>query len=312
MIDLLAALVSPTFAASSLARILEYIVPAAQALALAILARRIGWTGLVRLLPGGDLGTLFAESGSAIVRASILLWLLASWTSLSTLVLEEGPRLAGLVVGTNATPEQLAVKMVALVTRVDDGIVFGGLDWATSASIGDVPAASDVIGALVAMLSALLAQIAAAAIVLMIALPKVLMMVCLAVGPLAIASHLADSQLSREFVEGWAETAASAMLALPVMAILVSFLSSAPLPEPASGAGIGSASLPTSSAIVAMANDLATLLVIGLMTFMVLPIAAGIIQGRPPSIRALFGLILAACLLPMRSLRTILPLRPVR
>ncbi len=174
---------------------------------------------------------LTGEAGSLVVQATVLLWLLASWTSLSALVLEEGPRVAGLVVGASASPEQLAVKMVALVARFDDAAVFGALDWITSAQVqppavgsggfgeeGSVtapPSSGELVGAVVAVFSVVLTQTVAAAIVVMIALPKLLVVICLAVGPFAVAAYLGDSQLAREFVEGWAETTASAMLALP-------------------------------------------------------------------------------------------------
>lgn len=327
MIDILATLVSPTFGLQALSGLLGLTVPAAQALLLATFGLRLAWIGTTRALPGADLAILTGEAGSLVVQATVLLWLLASWTSLSALVLEEGPRVAGLVVGASASPEQLAVKMVALVARFDDAALFGALDWITSAQVqppavgsggfgeeGSVtapPSSGELVGAVVAAFSVVLTQVVAAAIVVMIALPKLLVVICLAVGPFAVAAYLGDSQLAREFVEGWAETTASAMLALPVMAVLVVFISNAPLPDASMASEIGAA-VPATDVIEAFANDLALLLLVAQLLFMVLPIASGLVQGRTPSASSFLGLILAVCLLPLRSIRLLTSLRSSR
>ena len=327
MIEILAMLAAPTFGLQALSGLLGLTVPVAQALLLATLALRLAWIGTTRALPGADLAILSGEAGGLVVQATVLLWMLASWTSLSALVLEEGPHVAGLVVGASASPEQLAVKMVALVARFDDAAVFGALDWITSAQLqspavgsggfgeeggATAPLSSgELVAAVVSVFSVVLMQAVAAAIVVMIAMPKLLVVICLAVGPFALAAYLGDSQLAREFVEGWAETTASAMLALPVMAVLVMFISNAPLPG-ASTASVFGAAVPATDVIAAFANDLALLLVIAQLFFMVLPIASGLVQGRTPSAWSFVGLILAVCLLPLRSIRLLPSLRASR
>src|SRR5260221_11102613 len=105
--------------------------------------------------------------------------------------------------------------------------------------------------------------------------------------------------------------AASAMLALPVMAVLVVFISNAPLPNASMASEIGAAVAAT-DVIEAFANDLALLLLIAQLLVMVLPIASGLVQGRTPSAWSFLRLILAVCLLPLASIRLLQSLRPSR
>ncbi|HXN15128.1 MAG TPA: type IV secretion system protein [Usitatibacter sp.] len=323
MIDVLAALVSPEFGLAALTSFLVYLTPASQALLVAIAGLRIAWIASACSIPGAELTNLISELGWLIVRTLLLLWLLAQWVWLSTMALEEGPRLAATIVGTAASPEQLATKMVAIAARFSDTTVFGTLDWVAGvdaqtpfvsapqteefANHANWPAPSaHLLTALVAILSAVLTQAVAAAGAMMIALPKFLLLLCLGVGPLAIATTVTDSRRARAFVEGWAETTASAVLALPVMAILVVFISNAPLPDPSIASGVGDPSRPAVDVVIAFANDLALLLLVGQLLFMVLPIACGLVRGRPPSASSFFALALAVCWLPLRSIRTLL------
>jgi type IV secretory pathway TrbL component len=303
VIEVLATLVSPQFGAALLARVLEFIVPAAQSLLLAIAAFRIGWLGLAQSFPATNLAASLAELGACIVKTAVLSWILANWSELSSLFFEEGPRLAALITGVQASPGQLAAKMVALVARFGDASMFGLLD--STSSPAPYPVTTSGAGfasTLAAGVIVLLGQAVAAMIAVMLALPQLLVAVCLALGPFAVAAHLADNQLTRELFEGWAETTASALLALPVMAVLVAIVSSSPIPDPLMGPEIG-AGRSALDQMTALANDLAMLLVIGQLMFLVLPLASGLIQGRPPSARAFAGMVLAICLVPLKAIR---------
>lgn len=306
MIDLLAALVSPAFGSALLSKILDFIIPSAQALLLAIVASRIAWTALMMSSGASDAAHGLSELGSHVVKAAVLSWILISWSTLSNHVMEEGPRLAARITGSGASPSELATKMVALVARFGDASLFGALDSAATASAQGTSTMPSSIAELLRAMALIvllgLGQAVAAAIAVMLALPNLLLVLCLAVGPLAVAGSIGGNQLSAELMEGWAETTASAMLSLPVMAVLVVFLSAAPLSEPLMGARIGG-SRDAAADIQALANDLAVLLVVGQLMFLVLPIASGLIQGRPPGSRSLVHIILALVFLPVRSLR---------
>ena len=333
MTDFLARLVSPSFGLAALTSFLGFVIPAAQALLVALVAVRVSWTGLARALPGSQLAFLLAELGAVLVKAIVLFWLLVNWTELATLVLEEGPRLAGLIVGSSVSAEQLAARMVAIAARFSETSLYGALDWLVTSELeapsvsltgsgefesgavleetsGAPPSSGEQFATLVAVGAVMFAQVVAAAIAVMLALPKLLLLICLAVGPLALAAFVADARVTDELIEGWAETTLSAMLALPVMAVLVIFVSSAAIPDPTMSSMIGTTGQKPADVAAGFLDDLSLILLIGLLMAMVLPIASGLIQGRPPSARSFFGLILAACMLPLRSARLILALRP--
>ena len=308
MTDLLAALVSPAFASVLLSQILNFVVPTAQALLLAVLASRLAWTALMMSSGAGDAAHGLSELGSHVVKAAVLSWILASWGTLSNHIVEEGPRLAALITGGGASPSDLASKMVALVAPFGDASLLGGLDSMATASAQGTSAmpssVAEFLRALALIILLALVQAVAAAVALMLALPQFLLVLCLAVGPLALAGSMGRNQLSAELIEGWAETTASAMLSLPVMAVLVVLLSAAPLPEPLMAARIGAARDATAD-MQALANDLAMLLVVGQLMFMVLPVASGLIQGRPPGATSFVHIILALALVPVKALRAI-------
>ncbi len=333
MTDFLARLVSPSFGIAALTSFLGFIIPAAQALLVALVVVRVSWTGLARALPGSDLAIMLAELGAALTKAIVLFWMLVNWTELATLVLEEGPRLAGLIIGSTVSAEQLAAKMVAIAARFSETSLYGTLDWLVTSELeaptlslietgefdsGAVldgtskapPSSGEQVATLVAVGAILFAQLVAAAIAVMLALPKLLLLICLAVGPLVLAAFVADARVADELIDGWAETTLSAMLALPVMAVLVIFISNAAIPDPAISSIIGTTGQKPTDVAAGLLDDLSLILLIGLLMFMVLPIASGLVQGRPPSPRSFFGLILAVCLLPLRSARLILALRP--
>lgn len=329
MIDFLAVLVAPSFGAAGLARLIEFLVPSAQALVLALLGARITWTGIRHVSPDGGLAELFSETSGLIVRAVILLWVLFSWQYFAGLALAQGPELAARAIGSNVSPDQIAAKMLTMVVRYSDTGVFAVLDWLASSGreptsgssgetdeefellgfLGAVPTATDILLWAVAILVILVAYVVAAAAILFLAMPKLLLLVCLAIGPLAIAAMMSESQLAHEFVEGWGETTATAVLALPVMAILAAFMGSIQIPGPSLSALFGAPNRQAVEIVSRLVADVSVLIVILQLMFMVLPISSGLIQGRIPSAASFVSLIISICMLVIKPLRLLLFMR---
>lgn len=304
MIDLLAALVSPSFGSILLARLLEALVPAALSMLLAILTLRTVWMGLQMAAPGAGVSFVIAELVACLLKAALLAWVLRNWPELATDLMQESTRLTALVIGANATPAEIASKLVALVSRFGDASMFGMLDTAASSN-GQVlsnPATSlsDILGGFAAVFVLALIGASAALIAMMLALPQLLVVLCLAVGPLAVGAWIADTQLTEELLEGWAETTAAALLSLVVMGVIAVLASVVPIPESSMGARIGIGNRSPAEDLAALAEDLAKLLLMGNLMLMVLPIASGLIQGRPPAPWSFIALVLAVCLLPLR------------
>lgn len=333
MIELLETVVSATFGVEGLSRVLWSLMPAAQALLLALTAVRLAWIGIEHAGPDGGLAELMADAGGVIIRAVILMWVLVSWPTLAALIWTQGPDLAARAVGSSVSPDQIAAKLLSLVARYSDAPSLSILGWLSVASrrsaggsgpggadddswlgfLDAIPSATDVALIIVSSLVVLVAQVVTGAAILMLAMPKLLLLVCLAIGPFAVAAFMSESQLAREFVEGWSETTATAALALPVMAILTVFMGGLSLPSPSVAAVIGQDKIILVDVIEMLANDVAVMLLIGQLLFMVLPISSGLIQGRVPSANSFMGLILSICtFLAKAPLRVIFLLRRVR
>lgn len=306
MIDLLAALVSPSFGSILLAKLLEALVPAALSLLLAILTLRTVWMGLQMTAPGAGVSFVIAELGVCLLKAAVLAWVLRNWPELAADLMQESTRLTARVIGAGATPAEIASKLVALVSRFGDASMFGLLDTAASSN-GQAPSnpgtsLSEMLGGLAAVFVLALIGASAALIAMMLALPQLLAVLCLAVGPLALGAWIADTQLTEELLEGWAEATAAALLSLVVMGVIAVLVSVVPMPESSMGARIGVGNRSSAEDLAALAEDLAKLLLMGNLMFMVLPIASGLVQGRPPAPWSFIALVLASCLLPLRLL----------
>lgn len=310
MIELLEQLLRPSIGLLLLERILGYVLPLAQTLLASIVTLRIGWLALVGLTSDASLMPLWARTGSIIVKAVIIGWILSAWRELASLIVQEGPLIASAITGVSATPERLATRMVALVASFGEGGVLGLLDVLMSSTAPDsgrqTATATESMFGLMGAIGMLLTQVVAAVIAVMIAVPQLLLAICAGIGPLALAASIGEGPLASELFEGWAETTATALLALPVLAVLVAFLGNIPIPTPTLTPGSNATSM---DALATFASDFAALLLIGQLMLIVLPIASGLIQGRPTGARGFVTLVLAACLLPIRAFRATWALR---